>query len=267
MKHILYSFWQRIFWLLIYARHKTYRNGDTPKRWIVTPCHMHRLLTHKKKRKQMTNHIKYICTILNYWHGCSNHTARCPFLDVILLFFFSFVFIFFCSVLFCEVSLPLSLSLGLRHYSIFSIYVFICLCVCNMYALMNVFEHPASTVWYKLVMHQNWIQNNQIYYNVTFNTNEAALSLPLCVYSHAAVGQCRWTESCLLLLMFFFDAIVCFVLYISSLEISENNRNKQLNMNFNGKMAISRFGFHLLFLRISVQSNRNREYFVNLKFV
>lgn len=28
---------------------------------------------------------------------------------------------------------------------------------------------------YALVMHQSWIQNNQIYYNVTFNTNETKL--------------------------------------------------------------------------------------------
>lgn len=61
------------------------------------------------------------------------------------------------------------------------------------------------------------------------------------VYSHVTVRQCRWTEPCLLLLfilsllMFF----VCFVLYNNSLEISENNRNKQLNMNFTGKIAIS----------------------------
>lgn len=41
----------------------------------------------------------------------------------------------------------------------------------------------------------------------------------------------------------FFVAIVYFVLYFNSLEISENNRNKQLNMNFNGKMASS----HLVF--------------------
>lgn len=88
-------------------------------------------------------------------------------------------------------------------------------------------------------MHQNWIQNNQIYYNATFNTNETALCVWICIH------MLQWDNVVerSLVCCYFFVAIVYFVLYFNSLEISENNRNKQLNMNFNGKMASS----HLVF--------------------